>query len=75
MKKEYQQPPSYPLRLDVDTRAKLDAIAKANGRSLNTEIVMRLEASLLNESPPSDNELEVTIRRIVKEELAKAGKG
>lgn len=68
------RPSSYPLRLEPETRVKLEAIAKANGRSLNAEIVIRLEASLLNEPPPPDNELEATIRRIVREELAKAGK-
>ncbi|UJS23522.1 TraY domain-containing protein [Thiothrix winogradskyi] len=47
MKKEYQQLPSYPLRLEPETRAKLEAIAKANGRSLHAEISMRLEDSLL----------------------------
>ena len=36
----------YPLRLDPETRAKLEAIAKANGRSLNAEISMRLEETL-----------------------------
>lgn len=72
---EDNRPIPYSLRLEPETRAKLEAIAKANGRSLNAEIVMRLEASLLNEPPPPDNELETTIRRIVREELAKAGKG
>lgn len=36
----------YPLRLEPETRAKLEAIAKANGRSLNAEISMRLEETL-----------------------------
>lgn len=46
MKNEQRQPPSYPLRLEPEIRAKLEAIAKANGRSLNAEISLRLEASL-----------------------------
>ncbi len=40
----------YPLRLDPETRAKLETVAKANGRSLQAEISMRLEDTL-NASP------------------------
>lgn len=40
------RPPPYSMRLDPDLRAKLEAVAKANGRSLHAEISMRLEASL-----------------------------
>jgi len=36
----------YPLRLDPNTRKQLEAIAKDNGRSLNTEMAMRLKDSL-----------------------------
>lgn len=43
------RPPPYSMRLDPDLRAKLEAIAKANGRSLHAEISMRLEASLQGE--------------------------
>ena len=61
MKKEYQQLPSYPLRLEPETRAKLEAIAKANGRSLHAEISMRLEASLqANETTPTSERVEMT---------------
>ena len=38
---------SYPLRLKPEVRSELEKIAKSNGRSLNTEISIRLEASLL----------------------------
>ena len=62
------KPPSYPLRIDDETRIKLETIAKANGRSLNTEIALRLEASLQaedqNNIPPA---LEETMRRIARE--------
>ncbi|QTR53123.1 TraY domain-containing protein [Thiothrix unzii] len=44
------RPPPYSMRLDPDLRAKLEAIAKANGRSLHAEISIRLEASLLTEN-------------------------
>lgn len=82
MKKEYQQLPSYPLRLEPEVRTKLEAIAKANGRSLNTQITMILEAALQGESlplntPTDDNNIESIARRValevVREELAKAG--
>lgn len=36
---------SYPLRMEQDLREKLDSIAKENGRSMNAEIVHRLEES------------------------------
>ena len=68
-----KQNPPFPLRLEPETRAKLEALAKANGRSLNAQIVMMLDG-LLQTDESTDNELERTIRRIVQEELAKAGK-
>ena len=69
MKKEYQQLPSYPLRLEPETRAKLEAIAKANGRSLNTQIVMMLEIQMQSEEVPAMNDdLEERIRQIVRQE-------
>lgn len=81
MKKEYSQAASYPLRLEHETRAKLEAIAKANGRSLNAEIVIRLEETLLKDGDaiaPSPTLAIDEMRRIalevVKEELAKLGK-
>ena len=56
--------------LKPEARAKLEALAKANGRSLNTQIVMMLDG-LLQAEESTDNELERTIRRIVQEELDK----
>ncbi len=68
MKKEYQQLPSYPLRLEPEIRAKLEAIAKANGRSLNTQIVMMLEGLLQSEENTSvDNGLEDRMRQIARD--------
>ena len=57
MKREPQQPAPYSLRIEPETRARLEAIAKANGRSLNAEIAMRLDASLESDScsTTSDN--------------------
>lgn len=42
-----QQPP-YPLRMPDDLRARLTEIAKANGRSLNAEIVAMLQHAVEN---------------------------
>jgi len=64
------RPASYPLRLEPEARAKLEAIAKANSRSLNAQIVMMLD-SLLQTEESADSELERTIRRIAQEELDK----
>ena len=62
------KPPSYPLRIDDDTRIKLEAIAKANSRSLNAEIALRLEASLKAEDQTNlTPTLENTMRRIAHE--------
>jgi hypothetical protein len=81
MKPEQRQLPSYPLRLEPETRAKLEAIAKANGRSLHAEISMRLEESLRGEeaTPADSQSLTVEDMRrvaleVVREELTKAGK-
>ena len=84
MKSEPRQLPSYPLRLEPETRTKLEAIAKANGRSLNAQIIMMLESALEHEYSNSlisklsqENDAENLIRRIaqevVRDEMSKAG--
>ena len=40
-----KQPPSYPLRMPQELRERLTEAAKANNRSMNAEIVARLERS------------------------------
>lgn len=77
MSKEQQQVSPYPIRLTTDLRGKLEAIAKANGRSLNAEMLLRLELSLQGEQPtPQGVDLEKTVRRItlevIREALAKS---
>ena len=47
-----KQPPSYPLRLEPPLRAKLEALAHVNGRSLNAQIVLILETALKGDSVP-----------------------
>lgn len=40
-----KQPPSYPLRMPQELREQLSEVAKANNRSMNAEIVARLQNS------------------------------
>lgn len=78
---EDSRPQPYSLRLEPETRAKLEAIAKANGRSLNAQIVLMLEGVLQGEdtTPAGSHPLTVEDMRrvaleVVREELTKAGK-
>lgn len=50
----HQQKP-YPLRIPDELRDRLDAAAKAAGRSLNAEMALRLEESLKPEPGPDLN--------------------
>lgn len=43
------QEPSYPLRMSPELRKRLEDIAKQNMRSLNAEILFRLQQSLPKE--------------------------
>jgi hypothetical protein len=76
---EDTRPIPYSLRLEPETRSKLEAIAKANGRSLNAEIALRLEESLQAEAIKVETPFTAAqvayLNRWLKEELAKAGKG
>lgn len=60
------RPTPYPLRLEPDTRARIEAIAKASGRSLNAQIVMMLDDWLAgtsgNESPVTESRVLELIR-------------
>lgn len=60
------RPTLYPLRLEPDTRARIEAIAKVNGRSLNAQIVMMLDEWLAgtsgNESPLTESRVLDLIR-------------
>lgn len=64
----------YPIRLTPELKERLQASAKANGRSLHAEMMLRLEASFTEpESPKTENDLtEARIREIVREELTKS---
>lgn len=48
MSKEDQRVNPYPVRLSKETKQALEAIAKANGRSLNAQMVLMLESALVN---------------------------
>lgn len=74
---EDTRPAPYSLRLEPDTRAKLEALARKHGRSLNAQIIIMLESLLYpsEKEQQVDEQLDSTVRRIVREELAKAGKG
>lgn len=72
----------YPLRLAPETRATIEALAKANGRSLNAQIVLMLDEWLADSLASWNKPLTAEdIRRIagevaldlIREELVKAG--
>ncbi len=44
----------YPVRMPDDLRSELEGVAKRNKRSLNAEIVARLEQTLGRTSEPDD---------------------
>lgn len=45
-----KQLPSYPLRMPPEVREQVEAAAKSSGRSMNAEIVARLQASFSDAS-------------------------
>jgi predicted DNA-binding protein len=73
MSKDDNRVNPYPIRLPPPLRKRLEAIAKANGRSLNAEMLLRLEASLDGQDGfVVSDELEARMREIAKEEAQKA---
>lgn len=55
---EKPQPPSYPLRMPGHLRERVEKAAELNKRSLNAEILARLEESLTAEQIASGSEAE-----------------
>lgn len=49
-----REDPQLRIRLPIELKEKIEDSAKANGRSMNAEIVQRLDASLLNEIPADE---------------------
>ncbi len=41
--------PKYPLRIPLEVKLAVEKVAKENGRSINTEMIMRLVDSLKRE--------------------------
>ena len=58
----------YPLRLKPHLREKLEELAKSHGRSLNVEISMRLENSLIDEKDEESRFEEVVVKVLNKME-------
>ena len=63
------QSPSYPLRLPEELRQRVVDAAKASGRSLNAEVISRLQASF--DATPS---AEVAALRQAVDELRESGR-
>ena len=79
MTKEDSRIHPYPIRLTRELREQLETIAKANGRSLNAEMLLRLEESLKNAGSENSGDFtpaqEKRLIELIRNELAKAGKG
>lgn len=63
--------PQMKIRLSPELKAKIDETAKANNRTLNAEIVTRLEESFSGAG--GDCLSEDKMRELIRDELAKAG--
>ena len=68
------RPASYPLRLEPDTRATIEAIAKANGRSLNAQIVLMLDEWLSGSGAECQQLTEERVIELIARELDKRQK-
>jgi hypothetical protein len=68
------RPQPYSLRLEPETRAKIEAIAKANGRSLNAQIVLMLDEWLSGTNGHEQPVTESRVIELIRAELTKAGK-
>jgi predicted transcriptional regulator len=64
------QAPSYPLRMPDELRERLQEAAEESGRSMNAEIVTRLEASFVPRSELTRAEVAAVVRATL-DELAK----
>lgn len=74
MSKENQQVNPYPIRLTKELKVKLEESAKLHGRSLNAEMILRLEASFAD-SPSEEQYLTAEqVRSLIREELARLRK-
>lgn len=76
MSNDKQQVNPYPIRLTKELRERLEEAAKVSGRSLNAEMLLRLEASfvVMEDVKTLEPAQVLEVRRIVQEELIKSGK-
>lgn len=65
-----KQPNSYPLRMPDELRAHLEECAKASGRKLNAEIVVRLQQSV---EAPRPNLAWSDLAKLLQSEAEKQG--
>ena len=75
MSKEDNRINPYPIRLTKELTVKLEDSAKLHGRSLNAEMLLRLEASFSDESQNNAHTLTVEqVKELIREELARLTK-
>lgn len=67
-----KQIPPFGLRMPPEVKEEIERLAEQNRRSLNAEIVVRLEQSIRQEGRLCITAEE--LRELIREELAKAGK-
>lgn len=68
-----KQIPPFGLRMPPELKEELEVLAEQNRRSLNAEIIVRLEDSVKREGQTCITAEEV--RQIIEQALAKLGKG
>ena len=68
MKKETQQVNPYPIRLTPSLKKRLQKSAENNGRSLNAEMLLRLENSFISEEEEEDRFEKVVVKILDKME-------
>lgn len=64
--KDERTDPQYKIRWSADLRDRLAEAAKANKRSLNAEIIARLEESVARDRPLSEEELDERLESLSK---------
>ena len=66
--------PQMNLRIPADIKQQVEDAARANGRSGNAEVVLLLQEALAarNGHAKTQEPLELTLRKIIREELAMA---
>lgn len=61
-----QNPPDMKIRLSSTLRAQIEAAAEANNRTLNSEIVTRLEASFRDDAEVGDARSKLAAERLLR---------